>query len=146
MWKYRLPAISPFPSIYSNAFFLKFVFESTLPHNPNFNNLEKEAFWKHLGNQHFLLFLQCFALFQGQITWFKPSLSCLHMFSIWTCLKICPLVKLTHYHTIPHFDALKIYSCGKYHEKKRNCCNKPFLLFSQCFLPKWHLFFILNAL
>ena len=31
---------------------------------------------------------------------------------------------LTHYHTMPHFEALKIYSC-----------NKQFLLFSQCFLP-----------
>ena len=28
---------------------------------------------------------------------------------------------LTHYHTVSHFDALKIYSCGKYCEKKRNC-------------------------
>ena len=25
---------------------------------------------------------------------------------------------LTHYHTMPHFDALKIYSCGKYCEKR----------------------------
>ena len=28
---------------------------------------------------------------------------------------------LTHYHTIPHFDALKIYSCGKQCEKRKNC-------------------------
>ena len=28
---------------------------------------------------------------------------------------------LTHYHTMPHFDALKIYSCGKHCEKRRNC-------------------------
>ena len=28
---------------------------------------------------------------------------------------------LTHYHTMPHFDALKIYSCGKHYEKRRNC-------------------------
>ena len=28
---------------------------------------------------------------------------------------------LTHYHTMPQFDALKIYSCGKYCEKRRNC-------------------------
>ena len=27
---------------------------------------------------------------------------------------------LTHYHTIPHSDTLKIYSCGKHCEKKRN--------------------------
>ena len=27
---------------------------------------------------------------------------------------------LPHYHTIPHFDALKIYSCGKHCKKRRN--------------------------
>ena len=44
-------------------------------------------------NQHFLIFPQCFQ---------KPGL----------------LGKeLTHYHPIPHFDALKIYSCGKHCEK-----------------------------
>ena len=55
---------------------------------------------------------------------------------------------LTHYHTMPHFDALKIYSCGKHCEKRRKCLlrNKQFLLFSQCFLPHMALIFILNAL
>ena len=28
---------------------------------------------------------------------------------------------LTHYHTMPRFDALKIYSGGKHCEKRRNC-------------------------
>ena len=28
---------------------------------------------------------------------------------------------LTHYHTMPHFDTLKIHSCGKHREKRRNC-------------------------
>ena len=28
---------------------------------------------------------------------------------------------LSYYHTIPHFDTLKIYSCGKHCEKRRNC-------------------------
>ena len=37
---------------------------------------------------------------------------------------------LTHYHTIPHFVTLMIYSYGKQCEKRRNC----FLLFLQCFL------------
>ena len=35
-----------------------------------------------------------------------------------------PLFKsssLTHYHTMSHFDALKMSSCGKHCEKKRNC-------------------------
>ena len=35
---------------------------------------------------------------------------------------------LTNYHTMTHFDALKIYSSGKH-------CNKQILLFSHCFLP-----------
>ena len=37
---------------------------------------------------------------------------------------------LTHYHKIPHFDALKIYSSGKHCEKRRNCLLQaisPFL-------------------
>ena len=40
------------------------------------------------------------------------------------------LEKLTHYHTMLHFDALKIYCCGKHSEKKRNCLEQaisPFL-------------------
>ena len=40
------------------------------------------------------------------------------------------IVSLSHYHTVPHFDALKIYSC-----------NKQLLLFSQCFLPYMALIF-----
>ena len=48
---------------------------------------------------------------------------------------------LIHYHTMPHFDALKIYSCGKYCEKRINCFDKQFLLFSQCFLPYMVLIF-----
>ena len=37
---------------------------------------------------------------------------------------------LTHHQTMPHFDALKIYSCGKHCEKRRNCLQQaisPFL-------------------
>ena len=37
---------------------------------------------------------------------------------------------LTHYHTIPHFDLLMIYSCGKQCEKRRTCLEQaisPFL-------------------
>ena len=48
---------------------------------------------------------------------------------------------LAHYHTIPHFDALKIYSCGKHCEKGEMACNNQFLLFSQCFLPYMVLIF-----
>ena len=42
---------------------------------------------------------------------------------------------LTYYHTIPHIDALKIYSCGNIVRKGETACNKQFHLFSQCFLP-----------
>ena len=28
---------------------------------------------------------------------------------------------LSHYHTMPHFDALQIYSFGKHLEKRKNC-------------------------
>ena len=45
------------------------------------------------------------------------------------------LIVLTRYHTMPHFDTLKIYSGGKHCEKGETDCEKQFLLFSQCFLP-----------
>ena len=41
---------------------------------------------------------------------------------------------LTHYHTMPHFDALKIYSCGNIVRKGAIACNKQFLISSQCYL------------
>ena len=37
---------------------------------------------------------------------------------------------LTHYHTMPYFDALKMYKCGKHCEERRNCLKQaisPFL-------------------
>ena len=39
-------------------------------------------------------------------------------------------VELTHYRTMPHFDALKICSSGKHCDKRRNCMQQaisPFL-------------------
>ena len=36
---------------------------------------------------------------------------------------------------MPHFDALKIYSCGNIVRKGEIVCNKLFLFLSQCFLP-----------
>ena len=55
---------------------------------------------------------------------------------------------ITHYHTMPHFDALKIYSYGKHCEKRRNCLLQAISPFSQCFLPCMALafHFIVNAL
>ena len=49
--------------------------------------------------------------------------------------------ELTHYHTILHFDALKMYSCENIVRKGEIACNKQFLLFSQCFLPYMVLIF-----
>ena len=51
---------------------------------------------------------------------------------VWTLFHISqPLWKsLTHYHTIPHFESLKIYSCGKHYEKRKKCLKQaisPFL-------------------
>ena len=42
---------------------------------------------------------------------------------------------LTHYQTMPHFDAQKIYSCGNILRKGEIAWNKRFLLVSHCFLP-----------
>ena len=42
---------------------------------------------------------------------------------------------------MPHFDALKIYSCGKNCEKGEIACNKQFLIFSRCFPPYMALVF-----
>ena len=44
---------------------------------------------------------------------------------------------------MPHFDALKIYSCGKNIVRKGEIiCNKQFLLSSQYFLPFFCTFFL----
>ena len=36
----------------------------------------------------------------------------------------CSFNVLTQYHTLPSFDALKIYGCGKHCEKRRNCLQQ----------------------
>ena len=48
-------------------------------------------------------------------------------------------VLLTHYHPIPHFHALKLYSCGKHCEKRRICFSH------NVFFLIWCLFSVLNA-
>ena len=92
-------------------------------------------------NEQFLLFPQCFLLNQINVSPF------VHIFDIISVLA-AELEEpktgisgkglkafLTHYHTIPHFDALKIYSCRKHCEKRRNC-----------FLPYMVLFFHFKCL
>ena len=50
--------------------------------------------------------------------------------------------ELTHYHTMPHFDALEIYIAVENIVRKGEiACYKQFLLFSQCFLPYMALIF-----
>ena len=39
------------------------------------------------------------------------------------------IISLTHHYTIPHFDTLKIYSCGNIVRKGKIACNKQSLLF-----------------
>ena len=55
---------------------------------------------------------------------------------------------LTHYHTMPHFDTLKIYSCGKHFEKRRNCLQQAIFFFLAMFCTPYYSysFFHLNAL
>ena len=49
---------------------------------------------ENAGNQHFLLFPQCFLPFPEQISIFQSPLFCrLEMLSIWTGLKFCRVVK-----------------------------------------------------
>ena len=40
---------------------------------------------------------------------------------------------LSHYHTMPHFDTLKIYSYGKYCGKRRNCLEQAISPFHTMF-------------
>ena len=61
--------------------------------------------------------------------------------------------QLTHYHTILHFDALKIHvyrhniAVENIVRKGKIACNKKFFSFSHnVFYPIWYLFFTLNAL
>ena len=55
---------------------------------------------------------------------------------------------LTHYHIMPHFDALKIYTCGKHCEKRRNCLKQAISRFLTIFSTLYNtfFFFILNSL
>ena len=60
---------------------------------------------ENAGYQHFLLFLQCFL---------RPY----YLMVIKS--QDCMVKSLTHYHKMLHFDALKMFSCRKHCEKRRN--------------------------
>ena len=78
------------------------VFRLSLYHTiMTFNDPEKEAFFENIvgkgenaGNQHFLLFPQCFLVFPEQNLLHKSNLLCrLQSLSNWTGPKFCCLVK-----------------------------------------------------
>ena len=98
--------------------------------------LEKE---KKAGNQHFLLFPQCFLLDSKQISCFQPHLFCrLQMLWIWTSLLFSSLVKSLPIPTQWHLlTPLGNRPFEKTVGKGEFARNKEFLLFPQCFLPIW---------
>ena len=77
------------------------VFHFTLYHTIlTFNDLKNKPFeiiageGENAGNQHFLLFPQCFLPIPRRIPVFKLNLiCCLQMLSMWTSLKFCSLVQ-----------------------------------------------------
>ena len=87
---------------------------------------------ENAGNQHFLRFPQCFFSILSQTEIITQATFIL---SSANALNLSSDRGLTHYHTIPHFDALQIHTFGKHCEKRRNYLCKEFHLFSQCFLP-----------
>ena len=78
-----------------------FFTQLTLCHTiPTFNDHKEEGFGKpcgkkkkNAGNQHFLLFPQCFQVYHKEKSSFYQRLICLQMLSIWSCPKMCRLVK-----------------------------------------------------
>ena len=57
-----------------------------------FENIVRKG--ENAGNQHFLLFSQCFLPVPRKISVLKLHLfCCLQMLSIWTSLKICHMIK-----------------------------------------------------
>ena len=99
----KLYLIGKFISISKSTY----LFIYSLLHNRLLTTLTKKHFENIMRkkrkscNQHFLLFLQYFLPYRKHKSLFE-----LH---------------LTHYHTMLQFDTLKIYSCGKHCEKRRNC-------------------------
>ena len=103
----------------------------------SFENIVEKG--ENEGNQHFLLFSQCFSTlpktnFNFSVTFI---LSSENVFNLDQSKNMLFGNELTHYNTIPHFDALKKYSCGKHWDKQ-------FLLFSQCFLPYMYMVLIFH--
>ena len=101
-----------YPSIYMLSANLKAIaiaddkFDIAQTINVVFNRIYRKHCWKRRK-----CWLPAFSPF---LTIFqKPSIS-LRVRTVWKKVK-------THYHTILHFDTLKIYTCGKHCGKRINC-------------------------
>ena len=89
--KCRILTTCIYPQFQVQPFTTQSRFLTTLRKTP-FENIVGKG--ENAGNQHFLLFPQCFPPFQKQISSFWSHLLCrLKMLSIWTSLKFCCLVK-----------------------------------------------------
>ena len=76
------------------------------------------------------------AVGKGKKLWLPSFSPVPSMFSKGVFFKV---VKSRDYHTMPHFDALEIYSCGKHCEKRRNCLLQAiYSFFHSVFYPVWY--------
>ena len=76
---------------------------------------------ENAGNQHFLLFPQCFLPFLTQISVFHLHLSSAKAFNLNQCKNLLFCRELTLYHTIPTFNDLREVAFSKHCEKRRKC-------------------------
>ena len=56
-------------------------------------------------------------------------------------IRVSFFIRLTHYHTMMHFDTLKIYSCRNIVRKGEIACNKQFLLLLTIFSTLYGTYF-----
>ena len=98
-----------------------------------FENIVRKG--ENAGNQHFLLFPQCFLPYHRQIVSFLPHLnSHLQMHSIWTSVTFSHLVKTLPFTTQSGLlTTLYKRPFEKIVGKGENADNQHFLLFPQCF-------------
>ena len=90
--------------------------------------LQYESFENTVGkgkiacNEQFLRFQQCFLPLWRTFHYFiEFEIVVCKLFQFGRAKNLSFGKELTHYHTIPQFEALKIYSGRKHCEKRRNC-------------------------
>ena len=71
---------------------------------------------------------------------FCYSVSEIQLFRNLNC-RLSVFLGLTHYHTMPHFDALQICNCGKHREKRRNCLLQAISSFLTMFSTQNQIYF-----